>query len=120
MIKSAVDNAVKIPSQPIINRAAIDRADNSVKSKENHPDIIKTEAAYKTDALEKIIDDLNKKLFATGRELVRSIHEKTGQVMVKVVSTESGEIIREIPYEKSLDILARILEQSGLLIDELT
>ena len=80
----------------------------------------KTDPEYKQDVLEKIISDLNKKLDASGRELRCSIHEKTGQVIVKVVDTETGKTIREIPPEKSLDILAKILEQSGLLVDEKT
>ena len=94
--------------------------ESAVKKQENHPGLIKTESAYKSDILEKIIADLNKKLLMAGRELVRSIHEKTGEVMVKVIDTDTGEIIREIPREKSLDILAKILEQTGLLIDEKT
>jgi len=81
---------------------------------------MKSNPEYKSDVLEKIINDLNKKLNAAGRELRCSIHKKTGQVMVKVVDTESGKTIREIPPEKSLDALAKILEQAGLLVDEKT
>ena len=94
--------------------------DSAVKSSEEHPNYKKSDPAYKDDVLEKIIDDLNKKLNSAGRELRCSIHKETGQVMVKVVDTDSGKTIREIPPEKSLDILAKILEQSGLLVDEKT
>jgi len=79
---------------------------------------MKYETEYKSNVLEKIIHDLNKKL--TGRELIRCIHDKTGQVMVKVADTDSGKIIREIPPERSLDVLVKIMEQSGLLIDDKT
>lgn len=47
-----------------------------------------------------------------------SIHEKTNKIIVKVINKESGEIIREIPPEKTLDLLASLWEMAGILIDE--
>jgi flagellar protein FlaG len=73
---------------------------------------------YDNRLLEKIISDLNKKLGMLGRELCCSIHKKTGRILVKIVESETGKVIREIPPEKSLDILAKVLERSGLLMDE--
>lgn len=47
-----------------------------------------------------------------------SIHEKTHAIMVKVLNKETGELIREVPPEKTLDIVAKMMEIAGLLIDE--
>ncbi|MFD1139406.1 flagellar protein FlaG [Paenibacillus urinalis] len=47
-----------------------------------------------------------------------SVHEKTHQIMVKVLNKENGELIREIPPEKTLDIVAKMMEIAGILIDE--
>jgi len=47
-----------------------------------------------------------------------SVHEKTNDIIIRVVDKETGEVIREIPPEKSLDILSKLLEIAGLLIDE--
>jgi len=47
-----------------------------------------------------------------------SVHERTKQIMVKVLNKETGEVIREIPPEKNLDFLAKIWEKIGILIDE--
>ncbi|MCZ8523606.1 MULTISPECIES: flagellar protein FlaG [Paenibacillus] len=47
-----------------------------------------------------------------------SIHEKTKQIMVKVLDKESGQVIREIPPEKNLDFLAKLWEMAGILVDE--
>ncbi|AEI38762.1 flagellar protein FlaG [Paenibacillus mucilaginosus] len=47
-----------------------------------------------------------------------SIHEKTKQIMVKVIDKESGQIIREVPPEKNLDFLAKLWEMAGILVDE--
>lgn len=47
-----------------------------------------------------------------------SIHEKTKQIMVKVIDEQSNEVIRQIPPEKILDIIAGIWETAGLFVDE--
>lgn len=47
-----------------------------------------------------------------------SVHEKTKQIMVKVLDKESGNVIREIPPEKNLDLVAKIWEMAGILVDE--
>ncbi|RJE85638.1 flagellar biosynthesis protein FlaG [Paenibacillus sp. 1011MAR3C5] len=47
-----------------------------------------------------------------------SVHEQTNVVMIKVINKDTGDLIREIPPEKTLDIVAKLLEVNGLLIDE--
>ncbi len=47
-----------------------------------------------------------------------SIHEKTKEIMVKVIDRESGEVIREIPPEQVLDLVAKLWELAGILVDE--
>jgi flagellar protein FlaG len=47
-----------------------------------------------------------------------SIHEQTKRIMVKVRDKETGEIIREIPPEKTQDLLVKLWEMAGILIDE--
>ena len=121
-----IEEAVDLRVPPAINGSLKNtgkdgpKKDSAVKNPQERSDCKKSDPAYKNDILEKIIDDLNKKLNCAGRELRCSIHKKTGQVMVKVVDTDTGKIVREIPPEKSLDILAKVLEQSGLLVDKKT
>jgi flagellar protein FlaG len=45
-----------------------------------------------------------------------SIHEMTRQIMVKVYRED--EVIREIPPEKILDMVAKMMEWAGLIVDE--
>ncbi|MDQ0172420.1 flagellar protein FlaG [Paenibacillus tundrae] len=47
-----------------------------------------------------------------------SVHEKTHDIMVKVLNRDTGELIREIPPEKTLDLVAKMMEIAGLLVDE--
>ena len=46
------------------------------------------------------------------------VHEQTHSVIVRVLNRETGELIREIPPEKTLDLVAKMMEFAGLLIDE--
>ncbi len=47
-----------------------------------------------------------------------SVHDQTNQIMVKVLDKDTGEVIREIPPEKSLDFVAKLMEMAGILVDE--
>lgn len=47
-----------------------------------------------------------------------SIHEKTHDIMVKVLNKETGELIREIPKEQTLDLVAKMMEIAGILVDK--
>lgn len=65
-----------------------------------------------------VIEKSNKDLKMTNTSLKFSIHEKTKQIMVKVVNNETQEVIREIPPEKILDMVAAMLERTGLFVDK--
>lgn len=60
----------------------------------------------------------NKELKKMETNLRFSIHEKTQQVMVKIVNSDTEEVIREIPSEKILDLVASIMERAGILLDK--
>ncbi|MGX1829398.1 flagellar protein FlaG [Paenibacillus taichungensis] len=47
-----------------------------------------------------------------------AVHKETHSIMVKVLNKETGEIIREIPPEKTLDLVAKMMEFAGIIIDE--
>lgn len=64
------------------------------------------------------IEKANKELVVANRALEFSVHEKTKEIIVKVIDVETKEVIREIPSEKILDMLANILEIAGILVDE--
>lgn len=47
-----------------------------------------------------------------------SFDDATNRIAIKVKDKETDEVIREIPAEETLEMLARIKEQAGLLLDE--
>lgn len=46
------------------------------------------------------------------------VHEKTEQIIVRVIDKNTNEIIREIPPEKILDMIAKMWELAGFFLDE--
>ena len=66
------------------------------------------------DAIEKTNATIKKE----NQGLEFSIHEATNQIMIKVIDKDTNEVVKEIPSEKILDMLAKIIELSGEFIDE--
>jgi len=60
----------------------------------------------------------NKALEWAKRHFEYSIHEQTNTFMVRVYDSETDELIREIPPERILDLVARLWEVAGLIVDE--
>lgn len=64
------------------------------------------------------IEKANKAFSGANKRFVFSIHEKTKEIMVKVIDSDTNEVIREIPPEKILDMVAKMWEMAGLIVDE--
>ncbi len=45
-------------------------------------------------------------------------NEPTNRITVKIKDKETNEVIREIPSEKALEMLAKVWELAGILVDE--
>jgi flagellar protein FlaG len=73
-------------------------------------------AAQRKDQIKKAVDEINKK--ANNSEAIFGIHEATNRVTIKLVDKETKEVIKELPPEKTLDMIAKVWEMAGLLVDE--
>lgn len=69
------------------------------------------------EAIHKKLAELNKSM-NKHTECKFDIHEKTKRVSIKIVDKETQEVIREVPPEKTLDMIAKVWELAGLLVDE--
>lgn len=47
-----------------------------------------------------------------------SYHEQTKRVSIKVIDKDTQEVIREIPPEETLDMVEKMWELAGILVDE--
>jgi flagellar protein FlaG len=79
-------------------------------------------SAHEDEMSEKLareaIERANRALIDSDRKFEITIHEKTRDVMVKVVNTRTNETIREIPPKKIVDLVVRLCEMAGILFDE--
>ena len=75
----------------------------------------KDQQAY-NERVRKAVESLNKKL--SNSEAVFGIHEDTNRVTIKIGDKNTKEVIKELPPEKTLDMIARVWEMAGILVDE--
>jgi len=68
------------------------------------------------ERIRKAVERLNKNL--ADSEAVFGIHEETNRVTIKIVDKNTKEVIKELPPEKTLDMIAKVWEMAGILIDE--
>jgi len=64
----------------------------------------------------KAVDKINKFTMISNSHLQFSIHYETKKLVVKVVD-EEGEVIRQIPPEEMLEMLARMEDSLGAILD---
>ena len=68
------------------------------------------------EQLRKAVEQLNKKMYNS--EAVYGIHEGTNRITIKIVDKETKETIKELPPEKTLDMIVKVWELAGMLVDE--
>ena len=66
--------------------------------------------------IKKAVDEINKK--AHNSEAVFGIHDATNRVTVKIVDKDTKKVLKEYPPEKTLDMIAKVWEMAGLLVDK--
>ncbi|WP_242967897.1 flagellar protein FlaG [Tepidibacter mesophilus] len=64
------------------------------------------------------VEKANEGLERTNNHLKFSIHEKTKEIVVKIIDDETKEVIKEIPSEKILDMIADMCERAGIFLDK--
>lgn len=75
-------------------------------------------SAKSREQVKQAVDEINKKIRPTHTSCQFSYHEETNRISIKVIDDDNGKVIREIPPEKTLDMIAKTLELEGILVDE--
>lgn len=66
--------------------------------------------------MKKAVEEINRRAHNT--EAVFGIHDDTNRVTIKIVDKDSKEVIKEYPPEKTLDMIAKVWEMAGLMVDQ--
>ena len=68
------------------------------------------------EKIKKAVEQLNRNM--PHSEAVFGIHEKTNRVTIKIVDKDTKEVIKEFPPEETLDMIAKVWELAGIMVDE--
>ncbi len=68
------------------------------------------------EQLRKAVEQMQKNM--PNSEAVFGFHEGTNRVTIKLVDKKTKEVIKELPPEKTLDMIAKVWEMAGILVDE--
>ena len=106
----------------------VEAADNSAGSNNESParnfannqsKRAETEEQIQADnaKIKKAISEMTKKV-QSNAEAVFGIHEKTNRVTIKMVDKDTKKVIKEFPPDETLDMIAKVWEIAGILVDE--
>ncbi len=70
----------------------------------------------KQDKIKKAVEQMNKNM--NNSEAIFGIHEGTNRVTIKIVDKDTKKVIKELPPEKTLDMIAKVWEMAGIMVDE--
>lgn len=106
-------NATQDAKQPVITESSDDvreASDNDGKI------VIREEGQASNEQIRQSVEKINKNM--SNREAIFGVHEATNRVMIKIVDKDTKEVIKEFPPEKTLDMIAKVWEMAGIMVDE--
>ncbi len=77
-----------------------------------------TDKPLEADDLQPFFAGFNKFFQMMNVDLQFSLHEKTQRLMVKLVDVKENKVLKEFPPEEFLNMVARIQEYVGVLLDK--
>lgn len=111
-----MDN-IKIQNNNYLTNDIINVKQNN-ETRENHQmDKKKESKDINIKQINEAIDKANK-VFNESTHLKFEVHDKTKDIMIKIIDDNTGEVVKEFPPEKLLDMVAKMWEVAGIFIDE--
>lgn len=99
-------------NQTLINKVS-EKNDSNMSNEDNNQE--KKQLSDRT--IKQVVSDLNRKI--NNNTIAEfGYHDDTNRVTIKIVDKETKDVIREIPPEKTLDLIAKAWELAGILVDE--
>lgn len=124
--QEAVQSSVPKAEKKLSGQGAVAKAEvrdtkpyspeNPLVSEEEKQNPIDSGEAMKKNSMKRAVEEINRK--SKSSEVIFGIHDATNRVTIKVVDKGTKEVIREFPPEKTLDMIAKVWELAGIMIDE--
>lgn len=68
------------------------------------------------EKIQKAVNDLNRKMENTSCRF--GVHEGTGRITIKIVDKETDEVLKEYPAEETLEMIEKVWELAGIMVDK--
>lgn len=105
--------ATQDAKQPVITESS----DNVREASDNDGKmVIREEGQASNEQIRQSVEKINKNM--SNSEAIFGVHEATNRVMIKIVDKDTKEVIKEFPPEKTLDMIAKVWEMAGIMVDE--
>ncbi|MBP3754192.1 MAG: flagellar protein FlaG [Lachnospiraceae bacterium] len=113
-LRTSVDSAAPALEDIAVvdNASQKGNADNS-----QNPDSNQDNAQLSKEQIKKAVEKINSAQMESS-EAVFGFHEETNRVTIKIVDKKTKEVIKELPPEKTLDMIAKVWEMAGLFVNE--
>ena len=89
---------------------AKEESDKAEKDKKQIPEKVSD------SSLKKAVEDINRN--SSNTEAIFGYHEGTNRVTIKIIDKDTKEVKREYQAEETLDMIQKIWEMAGLMVDE--
>lgn len=114
---TAATGTVKPATTAAETSAPVSKIENSGVVTEKNDKNEHTLGEPSEDAIKDVVSQVNSKV-KNGTKCEFSYHEGTHRICITIKDKETDEVVREIPPKESLDMLQRLWEMAGLIVDE--
>lgn len=118
-VQESRDASVQVAD--VAQEVAVNKTDIRIQPENTADQNAKDNSANTSEQNEKIrkaVEEINRQTVQKNVEAKFGIHKATNRVTIKIVDKETQEVIREVPPEKTLDMIAKAWELAGLMVDE--
>ena len=104
--------------QPVVEAQPVVQQSFQSKGSESGNGEMSREQSVEMDnkKVQNAVADLNKKMNNTFCQY--GIHEGTGRVTIKILDKETKDVIKEFPAEETLDLIEKVWELAGIMVDK--
>lgn len=107
----------KLPSQNKAEQVIDNQSVNDTAVVNSANDVNNAENTLSPENLDKVAQQLQSFMSEMNRGLEFSVDEDSGRDVIKVIDKESGETVKQFPSEQVLDIVSKLAEATGVLVD---
>lgn len=93
-------------------------ADNTGKDAGNQNNVNSNRKDPTKTTIDSAFSDMNSKIRQSRTRCEYSYDEPTKRISIKVYDEDTDELIREVPPEESLEVLQKVWELAGIIVDK--